>query len=148
MHAAAPELLEACKDALKTIRNTVRLETERDASIDDQVTVKILMAAIAKADVKPSGGRMSYAPSPWRIAGRFDADATVSIVYGEGGWTICTLEPPIEVWQPDEIANARLIAAAPELLEALKTLLIEIKSTGDLNTYNASRAIAKAEGRS
>lgn len=48
-------------------------------------------------------------------------------------------------WESDE-ANAHLIAAAPELLEALKRIL-ENKFEPDKITCIAEAAIAKAEGR-
>jgi hypothetical protein len=46
-------------------------------------------------------------------------------------------------------ANAHLIAAAPELLEALKTLATQAESHGAEGIYwdKARAAIAKAEGR-
>jgi hypothetical protein len=61
-----------------------------------------------------------YTRGPWRIGGIKDLkegrgreiaadDARIGIVYG--------------VTDPDVIANARLIAAAPEMLEALKMVL-------------------------
>jgi hypothetical protein len=48
-------------------------------------------------------------------------------------------------------ANARLIAAAPELLEALKDLLYQAKlseNEGGWDFEQATAAIAKAEGQS
>lgn len=61
-----------------------------------------------------------YTRGPWRIGGIKDMkhgrgreiaadDARIGIIYG--------------VTDPDVIANARLIAAAPEMLEALKMVL-------------------------
>ncbi len=44
-------------------------------------------------------------------------------------------------------ANARLIAAAPDLLEALKDVLPELESIGPLEKFERARAaIAKATG--
>lgn len=43
-------------------------------------------------------------------------------------------------------ANARLIAAAPELLEALKDLVKYLKSQSDSDLEFAEHVIAKAEG--
>lgn len=47
---------------------------------------------------------------------------------------------------PLSLANARLIAAAPDLLEACKNMLHSLKIAG-LNDTQAEVAIAKAEGR-
>ena len=46
-------------------------------------------------------------------------------------------------------ANARLIAAAPDLLEALKQFVAECDSapSADKAPYMARKAIAKAEGK-
>ena len=53
---------------------------------------------------------------------------------------------------PEDFANARLIAAAPDLLAALKALLeysgIIEERCGDAETKAARAVIAKAEGRS
>jgi hypothetical protein len=54
------------------------------------------------------------------------------------GWP--TVQNVDEMW-----ANARLIAAAPELLEALRNLTHPMASDEDLQ--NALAVIAKAEGR-
>lgn len=91
-----------------------------------------------------------HTPGPWRIGGTKDlkhgrgreiaADAArIGIVYG--------------VIDPDVIANARLIAAAPELLEACRDAASKIDDCldGKINFRSdfADRlkaAIAKAEG--
>jgi hypothetical protein len=45
------------------------------------------------------------------------------------------------------LANARLIAAAPDLLEALKDVLPELESIGPLEKFERARAaIARATG--
>lgn len=60
---------------------------------------------------------------------------------------------PIHFQHEEADANARLIAAAPELLEALKKLLstAELELTDAdhaLGVYEARKSIAKAEGKS
>lgn len=63
------------------------------------------------------------------------------------GWFICRIDDIGEA----NIANAHLIAAAPDLYEALKALMLNDKPswTDDLSEYwqNALNAIEKAEGR-
>lgn len=43
-------------------------------------------------------------------------------------------------------ANANLIAAAPDLLEALEALLLDAPATGLKSVYQARAAIARAKG--
>ena len=64
----------------------------------------------------------THTPGPWRIEGEFDADTGVSVVSDLGGGTglICELGPWCGEWDENEIADALLIAAAPDLLASLK----------------------------
>jgi hypothetical protein len=94
---------------------------------------------------------MSYTPGPWSVMPTpTDAQNTHKIMYD------CVQErrrigAVCGVFAKDDgeaTANARLIAAAPELLEALRHLVarvIENGGTGDL-IDSALAAIAKAEG--
>lgn len=97
----------------------------------------------------------TYTPGPWRVSGcqlgqklliehgdERERSPCIGSVYTDGGKL------------PQE-ANARLIAAAPELLEALQELVAEWKCT-ELGGFPieetggmilAKLAIAKAEGR-
>ena len=78
-----------------------------------------------------------HTAGPWKSEGRSIINPALSGV----GRTIAT--------QIDSEANARLIAAAPELLEALKAVMSEWRDGYGLNCVEQLRAaIAKAEGRS
>ena len=98
----------------------------------------------------------AHTPGPWLVESdpmHFDTLSTVvggvkkkakgierQMIVQVGGWA---------EWREQE-ANARLIAAAPELLEALKDLRAAIKSQGVISTVKAlskaDAAIAKATG--
>ena len=98
-----------------------------------------------------------HTPGPWAVN---PFAAQVDAFNENGGATVCELLWPTEVRSEAETeANARLIAAAPDLLAALKALrryitiryseFGEVLNEGavtDLATIDA--AIAKAEGRS
>jgi len=85
----------------------------------------------------------------------WDADAS-----DNGSFTITTPDGEViasrNAWEHRSIeskANARLISAAPELLEALKDLTAELGGTGLFADWpelkaQVDAAIAKAEGRS
>ena len=59
-----------------------------------------------------------HTPGPWRIDGQFDAEVSVEIFSGE--ILVCEIGPFLEDWHETEIANTRLMAAAPDLLDALR----------------------------
>ena len=100
---------------------------------------------------------MSHTPGPWIVEktriGRRGPITLVMVVAEEGGMPgLIVNQGPIE---PRDIANARLIAAAPDLLEALKSVVYvsaDGKAFGfhNLDTktaQTAAAAIAKAEGK-
>jgi len=95
-----------------------------------------------------------HTPGPWEID---EQDYGDELWFGGTGCGLVT----VNGWsnggckdQPDEwaqlLTDARLIAAAPELLDALHGLLNVIRETRGLRSYNAvlvaQKAIAKAEG--
>ena len=92
----------------------------------------------------PKGQTMSHTPGPWRISGcRADKD-NLLIEHGNSE----TKSPLLAMLYHDEHrlpmdANARLIAAAPELLAALKLYF----SAPERFNKAASDAIAHAEGQ-
>jgi len=102
---------------------------------------------------------MGHTPGPWVIDDTTD-DYEISIVghpawpctrYGEKGkWDVCKLEK-LEGSAAEERANAHLIAASPDLLEALKALMAEWPDThlpSKDACVRASAAIARATGAS
>ena len=95
------------------------------------------------------GIREKWTPGPWEVHGY----AHVGDFYIHGANKICDVVNPSGFYRsPKETeANARLIAAAPELLEGLKGMLewgrrVKVSNPGP-EIRNAIAAIAKAEGR-
>lgn len=87
-----------------------------------------------------------HAPGPWHaFEGYDDADPQYTV---ESGVTIAYIREG--TFNPNPKATAHLMAAAPDLLEALKDLQAAIKSRGVISTVKAlskaDAAIAKAEG--
>jgi len=93
-----------------------------------------------------------HTPGPWQACA------------GLGAWNVTTIGKPrtfnicaINTNRVGQEANARLIASAPDLLEALKVALNELHHPGAFNHSNPhdapevteylEAAIAKAEGR-
>jgi hypothetical protein len=94
---------------------------------------------------------MSHTPGPWRTDRNDIHSGQISVVHH------CVGNDWVEVWSPDATAadekemeaNARLIAAAPELLEALESMveMVEMNGFGKAYAMDISRAaIAKAKG--
>ncbi len=91
---------------------------------------------------------MSHSKGPWETA-----------VNGNEEWDVCLsgggdMVADLSGCGPNQKANARLIAAAPELLEALKTAVSMLEdSIGEFERFDHTRAeefqaiINKAEGR-
>ena len=83
-----------------------------------------------------------HTSGPWETSNRFD-------IYSESGYFIgCTcgnLTLPKSVELIDE-ANAKLIAAAPELLEACKEALYQLQGMDSACVMILKDAIKKAEG--
>lgn len=87
-----------------------------------------------------------HTPGPWRIQGH---DGDVKIIDSKGE-ALATVHCMYGVDDPEGHANARLIAAAPELLE-LALLAAEVgchERAVDFLRDKARAAIAKAKGQS
>ena len=88
--------------------------------------------------------QMSHIPGPWEV---FDSHTGLWVMDSAEQGAICKLE-----WCLEAEANARLIASAPELLDALKRLCSKFGvddngSPRDWTEWREARAvIAKAEG--
>jgi hypothetical protein len=87
---------------------------------------------------------MSHTPGPWTALidpdGRFEIECDTHIIAGRG---------PLTHAAEESKANARLIAAAPEMLEALRQALLVIESLPREGSVCGviGRAIDKAEGK-
>jgi hypothetical protein len=88
---------------------------------------------------------MKHTPGPWMVEGGGFVGGPVG--YGR----ICQFWNKFEEDFRNADANARLIAAAPELLRVLKAALYQTGCDGDLCGYvwheEAREIIAKAEGK-
>lgn len=89
---------------------------------------------------------MSHTPGPWRVADRFNVWTSDSV-----GCEVARVE--VESLDDDNLgqaeADARLIAAAPDLLAACEELLIYLGDWDDPENETcvaARAAIAKAKG--
>lgn len=91
----------------------------------------------------------SFTPGPWLIVRYGDSDSLV-IHAGESDWRVCFMATPgSSPRSMDQIsANARLIASAPELYEALKAI-VDARTIPSAEMYEAARAaLAKAKVQS
>lgn len=87
-----------------------------------------------------AAGKAAHTEGSWHIG----LAATERAIYGKYGEHIAIL--PDMLASDEVLGNARLIAAAPELLDALQTLLNDSPAGGD--SYEQARAaIARATGQ-
>ncbi len=90
--------------------------------------------------------KQEHTPGPW-----YTKHGQISSLTSTHGCTIANCNATAKGISPAEVeANARLIAAAPSMLRALKIALnggIDYDLTWDEVMDEVSRAIAKAEGR-
>ena len=97
-----------------------------------------------------------FTPGPWRVAGE---DKNFVYALSQSGansfWAHVQSAGIDRITENEKAANARLIAAAPDMLEALTALLARFDDNPELSELigrveieRARAAIAKAEGRS
>jgi len=85
-----------------------------------------------------------HTPAPWKFK---DTGASAKIISADGG-TIATIIVTSKGTPEEKKANARLIAAAPELLEAAQKALDDcVDLIGTEAGYALEAAIAKATGK-
>jgi len=95
--------------------------------------------------------KVAHTPGPWTVT---DNNWEVSSVYGPDDCLIAEVQIHPSVTEenqhelePVKEANARLIAAAPELLSALKMAQVWLDADGRFDMQGINAAIARAEGR-
>lgn len=91
----------------------------------------------------------SHTPGPWFVGG--ETDHGEILICSDARPTICAVDPGAREWCTQ--ANARLIAAAPDLLDALQSILPDAVANHvggpdtELRINSARAAITKATGR-
>lgn len=89
-----------------------------------------------------------HTPGPWKL--KKDRRTDCIEILGDG-WGLANLSPLLRAGGVTENeANARLFAAAPDMLEALKDAECELSVQRTINSHvfdKVSAAINKAEGR-
>lgn len=94
-----------------------------------------------------------HTPGPWIVQESFNEDRKMHVLgIGPEGYSwIAKIQTVPEHGSLENMANARLIAAAPELLQAADYLLSLNREAGQTEWKTAmqslARAVAKAEGR-
>ena len=83
----------------------------------------------------------NHSPGPWYALAEGIADNAIGYraIFDSDGDTVCNPSPMGE-------ANARLIAAAPDLLAALQTIVENQGNLFPIDWANARDAVAKATG--
>lgn len=80
--------------------------------------------------------QVSFTPGPWT----FDGKGEWTRIKSRGEWTIAEVNRDYVVSTQEEVANAKLIAAAPKLLVALQMALVELRGAYSLTEWNSARA--------
>lgn len=147
-----PDLLTACKLALAAL--LPHFDNDDDGSAEAEAS-KALMAEISKARGVIMKTQSNHSPAPWTFAeeGTAQHGQSTYIIRCADGHEIAFTQHPDFDGLPDKAeANARLIAAAPELLEALNYWISFIdgqegkSDESDIMVDKARAAIKKARG--
>jgi hypothetical protein len=104
-------------------------------------------------DEMPGGGApvSAHTPGPWKF---FEVDGAYRVNPEAGGYVVAVLDC-LAPFSPEAEANARLISAAPDLLETLKGIMAQVDGfvsnwdelpEGCAAIESAHAAIAKAQG--
>lgn len=93
-----------------------------------------------------------HTPGPWQVGHESVSKWSAGDVFAADGTNICAVcACPEEMFKPHEIADAHLIAAAPDMLAMLKTVDANFMRMGyaenSLARESVLAVIAKAEGR-
>ena len=83
---------------------------------------------------------MKYTPEPWKMEEGELNGVWEGVVYNDRIGTICRLDDEMSGCR----ANARLIAAAPELLEVVQGLLFEFEEVTDERQRDIEALLIKA----
>lgn len=94
-----------------------------------------------------------HTPGPWSVVHSIEANSEGIRIRAMKGWDLAEMRGPILI--EEEFANATLIAAAPEMFDALKWLIKGLdkydkftNSEVQRGYRDAFKAIAKARGES
>jgi hypothetical protein len=87
-----------------------------------------------------------HTPGPWIAASYYDGMETLAVTAGSASIASVIMQPrgtPDDV--PEALANARVIAAAPRMLEALRLILGQLEHADPTDkAAREARAIARA----
>ena len=90
---------------------------------------------------------MQHTPGPWTVRNIATRDHYIGPANDGGAPSVGFALSRVCSTEAQVSANARLMAAAPELLECLRALLDEHPGTKNVRIVKARAAIAKAVGR-
>ena len=91
---------------------------------------------------------MNHTPGPWYTAETTNGDTLIIAKDGNSGRQISVVRSIVDgLTEQEQLANARLMASAPDLLKALEDVLYTVCDTYNYFMWERVRAaIAKAKG--